>query len=285
MAKDNYPDWKDYEKQIYKSLTDEYINARVKFNEFIIGNYSEKKRQIDISITYKKNRKPFFTIAECKCFKRKIDVGMIDSLIGKMIDVGADSGIFISTKGFTSGAETYAKTRNISFRQMPFDFLKDFGFTNSNYWDEELYQQETEYFHKYCPVCEVTNLFEIKVLRGYAFYEDIICPKCKAPLANLRTDGGHHVIKIFEKENISRAELDSVIVDHLINTREKWDKKYTYNWEFIKDLSPESLCYLCHKKFSDHFPSSYAVKYKGYKVCNECCMSSRTLLIDNKKAS
>lgn len=277
-------DWKDYEKQIFKQLKDEYPKADVAFNVYVAGKESKTKRQIDILINRTEKRKKYLGLAECKYFNRKVDIGRIDSLVGKMMDIHADFGLIFSALGFTKGAEQYASKANISFRQMPFEFLKDFGFVNSNELDSDIFIQETEYIKSFCSKCNVTNLYEIKIIRGFADSdEDIICPECKTPHVNTRTDGGYKVIKRFKKKEVTESEVDNFITEHLLKTRPTWDKKYLIEWEYGKHLLEDQLCFLCHKELSESFPSSFRVNYGGYLICNECYMSKRTLLIDNNK--
>jgi restriction endonuclease len=277
------PDWKHYEKQILELIKEEFPKAEISFDKRLLGIESKTLRQIDILISFTKSKKKILGIAECKNFTRKVSIGVIDSLLGKMIDLHADFGIIYSALGFTKGAEQFAKRTNIGFRQMPFEFLKDFGFIDSNSLDSEIFIQETEYRTCYCKKCNITNLYEIKIIRGFADYEDIICPQCKTPQLNSRTDGEYRVIKRFANKKVSENEINSSIVKHLLATRKLWDKKYSFEWSAYKNLPSKSLCFLCHKKLSN-FPSSFAIEHGKHTVCNECSMSQRTLLIDYKKA-
>jgi hypothetical protein len=278
------PDWKHYEEQIFELIQEKFPKAKVSFDDNLKGEESNILRQIDISISFTKNKKRVLGIAECKCFNRRVGIGIVDALIGKMIDLHADFGIIYSTLGFTIGAERFASSVNIVFRRMPHKFLKDFGFIDSNKLDSDIFIQETEYQSYYCKKCEITNLYEIKIVRGFAdFDEEIICPQCQTPYLNTRTDGGYKVIKRFNKKLVIKDEIDKAIIQHLLSTRKLWDKKYLPEWNINKLLPKNQLCCICHKKFSGSFPGSFQVDYKDYKICSECAMSQRTILIDFKK--
>lgn len=275
-----YPDWKDYEKQIFRLLQTEFPNSEIKFNDFLIGK-SLTKRQLDISIR-SSDKSNSLGIAECKYFKKKISIGVIDELIGKMEDINASFGLIFTNLGFTKGAEKRVLQSKVSIRSVQFQFLKDFNFAESNDL-EDVFMQETEYIDVYCKKCLKLNLYEVKVVRGFAdFDEDIICPECKNPLMNTRTDGGCRVIQRFEKMSLSSQERSLAIVEHLMKSRKEWDKRFSHLWFMYKKFPVESLCRICSKSFGDVM-GNREVEHKGIKICLECSMSSRTLLIDYEK--
>ena len=277
-------DWVDYEKQIHKQLCEEFADARVIRNQRILGKESKIKRQIDVLISGSFKRKKYTGIAECKYLNKKVDIGKIDAFIGKMTDVQADFGIILSGLGFTRGAISYAKKANIDCRKVSFEFLKDFDFTTSNELDSDLFIQETEYTSSYCEKCKVTNLYEIKIVRGFGDDDEpVICPECKTPHIHTRTDGGYRVIKRFNTKEVTANEEEEFIVKHLLDTRNSWDKRHSIEWEFTKHKDPNELCFICFKEMTDRFPGSFKVAYASKTICNECFMSKRTLLIDYDK--
>lgn len=281
--KNNYPDWKDYEKQIFTAIKEEFPKAEVIFNDSIKGKESKTLRQIDVSIRFKENRKSVLGIVECKYFNRRVDIGKIDALLGKMVDLKASFGLIFTHLGFTKGAEQFAKKVGIGFRHIPFEFLKDFGYVAANGL-EDVFMQEITYNEIYCEKCKKLNLYEIKVIRGFAdFDEDIICPECKTPhLTNVRTDGGYKVIKRFNKKELSEKEYKDTIVNHILATRNEWDKKHTFLWDHLKDLPKDQLCFICSKHLDQGFPGTMSTEHEGHTICFECMMSSRILLIDYK---
>lgn len=70
------------------------------------------RRQIDVLLTHKIGRHIFKTIIECKDWKRKVDIKVIDEFSAKVKSVGADKGIIVSKSGFTSGLLKEATTYN-----------------------------------------------------------------------------------------------------------------------------------------------------------------------------
>ncbi len=284
MAKEIYPDWRDYEKQIFSTIKEEFPEANVTFNESIKGAKSSTHRQIDVSIRFKEGSKSILGIVECKYFGRRVDIGKIDALLGKMLDLNASFALIFTHLGFTNGAEQFAAKVGIGFRKIPFEYLKDFGYVAANEL-EDVFMQEISYNKIYCEKCQKLNLYEIKIVRGFAdFNEAIICPQCKTPHeTSVRTDGGYKVIKRFDKKTLSEKELNDTIVGHILLTRIEWDKRNTCLWDDFDKLPKERLCFICYKELNQGFPGSMTADYKGHKICFECMMSSRTLLIDYKK--
>jgi hypothetical protein len=67
------------------------------------------RRQIDVLLTHKIDRHIFRTIIECKDWKRKPDIKVIDEFSSKLKSVGVEKGIIVSRSGFTSGLLKEAK--------------------------------------------------------------------------------------------------------------------------------------------------------------------------------
>lgn len=277
-------DWRNYERQIHHTLFFEYPGAEVIDNLKIVGESSKSERQIDIGIRIKKGKKHILGIAECKLLKRKISIPAIDELVGKMIDVKASFGIIITTIGCTDSTIEYAAKKNIEIKIIPFEFLKDYGFILSNFLGDitELFQQEVNYPMDYCKKCNKTNLYEIKIVRGFAEYGEVECPECETELFTTRLDGDYRVIKRFSGSSISEGEINRVIVDHLVWTRDSWDRRYSL-LNLIKPITQRSNknnCYLCYKQFDELIPDAWLNEYKNKLICTECMMSHRTLLLD-----
>lgn len=47
-------------------------------------------------------------VAECKYYARRVGIGTVDELYGKLVDVGAEHGVLCAPNGFTSGARSRA---------------------------------------------------------------------------------------------------------------------------------------------------------------------------------
>lgn len=78
-------------------------DAVVTENEMING------RQIDVAIRKNVAGHDVLIIIECKDYKRRVEVGKVDELIGKMTDVRASKAVLVSDSGFTQGAITRAE--------------------------------------------------------------------------------------------------------------------------------------------------------------------------------
>lgn len=69
---------------------------------------------------------------------------------------------------------------------------------------------------------------------------------------------------------------------HMVWTRISWNRMFSVD-SILKDglkTTPENNCYIYRKFFDDHFLSSVKYSYKRKKLCVECFISSRNLLID-----
>ena len=75
-------------------------------------------RQIDVWVTGSVAGCEIQVAIECKFHNDKVDINLIDSFIGMLQDIGAHKGVFITTTGFTSGAEGRAKAADISLKIM-----------------------------------------------------------------------------------------------------------------------------------------------------------------------
>lgn len=79
------------------------------------------KRQIDICVAgYLMNVK-IIGAFDCKYFSKKVNVKVIDSMVGFIDDIGADFGGVVTTKGFSEGAKNRAKNAKIDLRVIKFE--------------------------------------------------------------------------------------------------------------------------------------------------------------------
>lgn len=97
-------DWKQYEKEILEEFRQVYPNATILPNQFIVGRKTGKRRQVDILIEDYVAGVRFLIAVDCKSYMRKVDVKKVESFIGMMDDLGAQYGIIVTQKGYTSGA-------------------------------------------------------------------------------------------------------------------------------------------------------------------------------------
>jgi DNA-binding XRE family transcriptional regulator len=80
----------------------------------VIINGPDGPREIDVLLTTESFGIKIRTVVECKDFKTKVGVGIIDSIVSKMQDVGASKGIVVSRSGFSSQAIAKAKRNGLS---------------------------------------------------------------------------------------------------------------------------------------------------------------------------
>lgn len=106
-SKKKVPDWRQYEWLISKIFHDSQssLSTRVLHDAHIIGEYSERSRQIDILIETNKAK----TMIECKHYSTPVDLKAVEAFLGMFADVKADYGILISSSGYTKSAEKRIK--------------------------------------------------------------------------------------------------------------------------------------------------------------------------------
>jgi hypothetical protein len=106
-------DGKAYESlvaEIYKKLSPD---AKVVQNDHLQGYNSNRKREIDVSITYTYAGVKNLIIIQVKDYSRKADVKVIDEFKSVIKDVRANKGILICNQGFTNKAIEYAQNSGI----------------------------------------------------------------------------------------------------------------------------------------------------------------------------
>ncbi len=278
------PDWKAYESQIHrvvKGMFSKKANLRVAVNEMLLG-LSGIPRQVDVSIRFDDDGASRLGIVECKHLNKKVDIGKVDGMIGKQRDLGADFGMIVSSKGFSDGAIAHAKSSDIQLQMVEHEFLKNYGFMASLDLDE-IFIQETEYRSGYCTACDYTNVFEIKVVRGFAEFENVNCPKCKTFLFETRTDGGHRVIDRIQGNAAKGDSIVQRIRKHILATRRSWDRRYANPFVNVSKAQKGEYCQLCFKLLKDDMMNPDTGMSIGDKViCTECFMSQRYLLFNKK---
>lgn len=95
--------WKKYENDVFKACEDNF-KENVSKNEYKIGRYSKRKRQIDILVENTVANNTIRTIIDCKQYSKKIDVKCVESFIAMCDDLNADKGIMITNVGYTKSA-------------------------------------------------------------------------------------------------------------------------------------------------------------------------------------
>jgi hypothetical protein len=104
---------KEYELLIEKIYNDLEPNAKVKQDDYILGEDTGIVRQIDISIRSKVADTEMLIIVQAKDYKHKADVNVVGTFIAVIRDVRAQKGILICNQGFTKAAIKYAQKERI----------------------------------------------------------------------------------------------------------------------------------------------------------------------------
>jgi len=101
-------DWRGYEAYVAGALAAHFPGIRFETNVSLPGQISRAPRQIDILA-----HSDELVAIECKYVGRKVNVQIVDSFIGKLIDVGIRSGIIVTAAGFTAAAERRAQADDL----------------------------------------------------------------------------------------------------------------------------------------------------------------------------
>lgn len=163
-------DWEQYEQQIFEKFSSKYNNCSFIKNHSIKGIYSNVDRQIDVAIKGSIAGCEQFGIIECKCYNKKIDVHIIDGLIGFMQDVNASFGLIITTCGFSEAAKNRAKNQHIHLDTVELDNLESYEFEpditlchmcddkyrNIVFWDRHNVENSFDIGH--CAYCNETHI-------------------------------------------------------------------------------------------------------------------------------
>jgi len=129
-------DWKKYETEIFETFKTAYPNAKIKFNQKIVGRYSRVERQIDVLIEGRIAGKKIRLVIDGKYYSENVDVKDVDSFISMVEDIDAAQGILITSKGYSEAAinRAYYGPTDIELDILNFDELKQFqGFVGITY--------------------------------------------------------------------------------------------------------------------------------------------------------
>lgn len=96
---------------------------------------SGQEHQIDVCWEYQQIGITYQTAVECKCYKRKVNIGKVRDFSGVLSDVPNLRGIFATRSGYQSGAVKFAKARGIELRiiREPEEQDYDWKFLNIKY--------------------------------------------------------------------------------------------------------------------------------------------------------
>lgn len=109
--KDVVQDWGGFEDLVKNLHQDgETIVTR---KDTIVG-ISGTPREIDVTLRHKNGPYEYLTLIECKYWKANVTRQKVDALYASIDDLKAAKGVIFTTIGYQSGAETYAKSKNIT---------------------------------------------------------------------------------------------------------------------------------------------------------------------------
>lgn len=113
--------WKEYENQVFEEFRNRYPNQTIELDQKLKGRYSEAMRQVDVLIKTEIADSIQIGVFDCKMFNKKVDVKVIDSMVGFMDDLNANYGGIITCIGFSKAAEKRAKASNIKLDIVKFE--------------------------------------------------------------------------------------------------------------------------------------------------------------------
>lgn len=102
------PKWLLFEQAVAAAERELDPSAVVTHNVLVDGEVSGEKRQIDVFAKGRVARAGIDVVIECKRYVRKLGIGKVDELVGKLIDVGAHHGILYAYSGATKPAHARA---------------------------------------------------------------------------------------------------------------------------------------------------------------------------------
>ncbi|GEM_PF-1944122 len=103
----NWGGFEEFVKEIHES-----DDVEVKRDVTLTGS-SGAPRQIDVYVTHSKGPYKYSTLIECKYWNKKVKRQQIENMYASMDDLNASKGVIFTTLGYQSGAETYARAKNI----------------------------------------------------------------------------------------------------------------------------------------------------------------------------
>lgn len=127
------PNWRQYEWLISKIFHDDQssLSTKVLHDSRIIGEYSERSRQIDILVETNSSK----TMIECKHYSTPIDIKAVEAFLSMFSDIKADNGILISSSGYTKSAEKRITEfqRRITLEHLDWESAYESSFSEISY--------------------------------------------------------------------------------------------------------------------------------------------------------
>ena len=108
--RDVVSDWGGFEEFVKEIHEGEDVIVE---RDVTLTGLSGAPRQIDVYVTHSKGPYKYSTLIECKHWKNKVKRQQVENMYASMEDLGASKGVVFTTSGYQSGAEIYAKAKNI----------------------------------------------------------------------------------------------------------------------------------------------------------------------------
>ncbi|WP_328431589.1 restriction endonuclease [Streptomyces sp. NBC_00453] len=99
--------WRKFEEEVELAVS-KLGNAVVQRDVQVPGVLSGRPRQIDVLATGVVAGCEMTVIFEAKCYRGSVQIGTIDELVGKSLDVAAQSAVLYAPNGFSAGAKARA---------------------------------------------------------------------------------------------------------------------------------------------------------------------------------
>lgn len=105
----NRLEWRQYELDVRDTLRVLDPRAKVEHDARVVGSISGTERQIDVLAESTIVGQVHRVVIECKFYTRKLGIGKVDEFVGKLLDIGAESGILYGFSGVTEPARRRAE--------------------------------------------------------------------------------------------------------------------------------------------------------------------------------
>ena len=91
---------------------------------------SGQKHEIDVSFSFELAGLRFLVLIECKLYSRPVDVSDVLTFYARIVDIGAQKGVMVTTEGYRKGAKQFAEANGIAlvtFSHKGIQVLKGFS--------------------------------------------------------------------------------------------------------------------------------------------------------------
>ncbi len=130
--------WREYESQVFEQFRAKYPEHDLSYDQRLVGRYCRVPRQIDILVKANIVDSELIGVFDCKHFNNRVNVRVIDSMVGFLDDIGAQFGGVISASGFSEAAINRARAASIELKVIPFEspetlidqFIPSFDFSD-----------------------------------------------------------------------------------------------------------------------------------------------------------